>query len=614
MKSIKYMVLILLTVLVIYSCRKDFLEKQPQGALKPTDVTNAAGIRALLIGAYGALDGQQNLNGGVNSLGGGNAWACSPDNWLWGSVAGGEAHKGSDAGDQAAMVPVATFTIDPSNALLNDRWRSLYEGITRCNYVLQFLPNVTDMSSSEKTNSKAQARFLRAHFYFELKKIFNMVPYIGENTIDFAQPSTLRQPNTTDIWPNIEADFKFAYDSLPGTQAQLGRVNKWAAAAYLGKTYLYQKKYPEAKTMFDLVILQGTTANGLKYALNPNFENNFRPEFEATNPEAVFVVEMAANTGGGNASIANANQGDMLNHPYGNSPFGCCGFYQPAHDLVNSYRTDDNGLPYLDTYNQHPVKNDQGIPTPASNIPPATSAFTPDEGPLDPRLDWTVGRRGLPYKDWGLHPGQIWVRDPSQRYAGPYSPLKLIPWKATSATNLDKTSWAPGNSINIFIIRFADVLLMGAEVEAQLNNFTQAQIYVDSVRNRIALRPDTWPHSYLDNANPDAGFSNQPAATYKIAAYPAGYFSSKEIALKAIYHERKLELAMEGHRFFDLSRWGIAAQALNSFFQYEGSLTTDIRGAQFTPNKNEVFPIPQAQIDLTMQGSQKTLTQNKGYQ
>src|SRR4051794_21763494 len=157
MKTVKYIALVLITVLLVYSCKKDFLQKQPQGALKPTDVTNASGIKALLIGAYSALDGQQNLNGSVASLGGGNAWACSPDNWLWGSVAGGDAHKGSDAGDQAAMVPVATFTIDPSNALLNDRWRSLYEGITRCNYVLQYLPAVTDMSAADKTNAKAQA-------------------------------------------------------------------------------------------------------------------------------------------------------------------------------------------------------------------------------------------------------------------------------------------------------------------------------------------------------------------------------------------------------------------------------------------------------------------------
>jgi tetratricopeptide (TPR) repeat protein len=598
MKTIKYVTLILGGGLLVFSCKKSFLERQPQGTLSEQTLSNAAGVNALLIGAYAALDGQQNNAGSVNSLGGGNAWACSPDNWLWGSVAGGDAHKGSDAGDQAAMVPVATFTVDPSNALLNDKWRAVYEGIGRCNSVLRLLPNVTDLSTAEKANISGQARFLRGHYYFDLKRIFNMVPYIEETTTDY------KTANTTDIWPNIEADFKFALDNLPATQTDIGRVNKWAAAAYLGKSYLYEKKYTEAKQMFDQVINQGTTTNALKYDVNPNFENNFRPEFEKTNPEAVFVVEMAANTGGGSSSIANANQGDMLNHPYGNSPFGCCGFYQPTVDIVNSYRTDANGLPYLDDYNQHPVKNDMGVTS--------GTAFTPDAGTLDPRLDWTVGRRTIPYKDWGLHPGADWIRDPN--FAGPYSPLKLVPWKTNSTTYQDKSSWAPGSAINIYIIRFADVLLMAAETEAQLNNLAQAQTYVNRVRSRISDHPDSWLYQYKDNSNPTAGFSTTPAANYKIAPYPAGYFSSKDVALKAIYFERKLELAMEGHRFFDLSRWGIASTTLNAFFSYEGAFTTDIKGAKFTANKNEYFPIPQSQIDLTLQGGQKTLTQNKGYQ
>jgi hypothetical protein len=598
MKALKYIPIIVGGGLLIFSCNKTFLERQPQGSLSEQTLSNAAGVNALLIGAYGALDGQQNNSGSVNSLGGGNAWACSPDNWLWGSVGGGDAHKGSDAGDQAAMVPVATFAIDPSNALLNDKWRAVYEGISRCNTVLRLVGNAADMSSADKANVAGQARFLRAHFYFDLKKIFNMVPYIDETTAD---PKT---PNTTDIWPKIETDFKFAFDNLPASQTDIGRANKWAAAAYLGKTYLYEKKYTEAKGMFDQVINQGTTPNGLKYDLNPNFENNFRPEFEKTNPEAVFVVEMAANSGGGSSSIANANQGDMLNHPYGNSPFGCCGFYQPTLDIVNSYRTDENGLPYLDDYNAHAVKSDIGVTS--------ATAFTPDAATLDPRLDWTAGRRGLPYKDWGLHPGADWIRDPN--FAGPYSPLKLIAWKTTSTLYQDKSSWAPGNAINIFIIRFADVLLMASEAEAQLNNLSQSQVYVNRVRSRMADHPEAWVYQYKDNANPSAGYSTTLAANYKVAAYPAGYFSSKDLALKAIYFERKLELAMEGHRFFDLSRWGIASTVLNAFFQYEGSFTTDLKGAKFTSNKNEYFPIPQGQIDLTIQGGGKTLTQNKGYQ
>ena len=596
MKRIKYFSgFSIVACLILFSCTKSFLERQPQGALSEATLTTADGVNTLLIGAYGALDLQDNNNGTVVSLGGGNAWACSPDNWLMGSVAGADAHKGSDGGDQAAMVPFATMTIDASNSNLNDRWRADYEGITRCNSVLKILPNVTNMSDADKTNVEAQARFIRGHFYFDLKKIFDKVPWIDETATDF------KQSNADDIWPKIEAEFQYAYTNLPGTQSDIGRVNKWAAGAYLGKVYMFEHKFTEAKAAFDPVISQGTTTGGIAYDLNPNFENNYRPEFEKGNPEAVFVVEMAANVGTGNN--ANGNQGDMLNFPYGNSPFGCCGFYQPTIDLVNSYRTDANGLPYLDDYNSHALKNDKGI----------TSAqpFTPDDGNLDPRLDWTVGRRGLPYLDWGLHPGADWIRD--QNYAGPFAPKKNIYWQITNSSYHDGTSWAPGSAINIFIIRFADVLLLASEAEAQLGNLDQAETYVNRVRNRMANHPEAWVHTYTDVTNPVGGFTSNMAANYKISPYPAGALTSKDYALKAIYFERKLELAMEGHRFFDLVRWGIAADALNAFYNYEGSLITDVKGSKFTPNKNEHYPIPQAQIDLTGVGGTPTLTQNPGY-
>jgi len=599
MKSLKYISIgMFLYTGIFYSCKKSFLDRPPQGSVNAAALSNKTGVNVLLVGAYAALSGQDydDNAGNIQSLGGGNAWACSPSNWLWGSVGGGDAHKGSDGGDQPTMIPVATFTINPGNDLINDKWKAVYEGITRCNNVLKVLPQVTDMKGDEITNVRAQARFLRAHYYFELKKLFNNIPWIDETTID------LKQPNTTDIWPKIEADFQFAYDSLPVTQSDIGRANKWAAGAYLAKTYLFEKKYTAAEPIFTDVISNGATTNGLTYDLSPAFEDLRRPSYETSNPEAVFVVEMASNVGTG--AIASTNQGDMLNFPYSNTtPFSCCGFFGPSIDLVNSFRTDANGLPYLDDYNSHAVANDQGIPT--------AQPFTPDNGNLDPRLDWTVGRRGIPYLDYGLHPGQDWIRD--QAYSGPFAPIKNVYWNAEADVDGDNSQWAPGSSINVYIIRFADVLLMAAEVEAQLNNFPLAETYVNRVRHRMIDNPGAWVHKYIDNANPAAGFTNTPAANYKIGAYPAGSFSSQDYALKAIYFERKLELAMEGYRYFDLSRWGLAATAINAYFQYEGQFTEDVSGAKFTANKNEYMPIPQAQIDLTFEKGKATLTQNQGY-
>lgn len=591
-------ILFLLTVLCCGSCKKSFLNREPQGALQPQNLESKKGVNILLVGAYAALDGQDYDEEGDNiqSLGGGNAWACAPSNWLFGSVAGGDAHKGSDGGDQIGMIPILNFSVAPSNSLLDDKWKAVYEGITRCNAVLKVLPKVTDMTGEEITNVRAQARFLRGHYYFTIKRMFNNLPWISDTTVN------LKATNTEDVWSKIEADFKFAYDSLPSTQDDIARANKWAAGAYLAKTYLFEHKYTEAEPIFTDVINNGSTTNGLTYDLNPSFEDNYRPEQETANPEAVFVIENAANSIAG--SISKANQGDMLNFPYGNgSAFTCCGFFQPSIDLVNSFRTDAGGLPYLDTYNDHAVKNDMGV---LSDEP-----FTPDADNLDPRLDWTVGRRGIPYLDYGIHPGYDWIR--LQDYAGPYSPIKNVWWNASTETDGDNQQWAPGSAINVFVIRFADVLLMAAEVEAQLDNYALAEDYVNRVRHRIADNPATWVHKYINDANPAAGFTNTPAAKYVISPYPGGAFTSKDFALKAIYFERKLELAMEGYRFFDLVRWGQASTAMTAFFQYESQFTSDIEGATFTANKNEYWPIPQNQIDLTRVGGKATLTQNQGY-
>ncbi|MGV3589087.1 MAG: RagB/SusD family nutrient uptake outer membrane protein [Adhaeribacter sp.] len=576
---------------VLPSCKDEFLEKPAFGALSDQVLANRAGVDALLIGAYAALDGQ----GNGAAIAGGGQWEAAPTNWIYGSVAGADAHKGSSGSDQPAINSIQNFTLDPSNGFLNSKWRAMYEGISRSNSVLNLLGQATDISETDKTGISAQARFLRGHFYFELKKMFNMVPWVDETTTDF------NQPNTEDIWPKIEADFKFAMDNLPATQAQVGRVNKWAAAAYLGKTYLYEKKYQDAKPVFDQVISSGVTSNNLKYGLVDKFKDNFDAATE-NNKESVFAIQMVANDG--TNTIANGNQGEMLNYPY-NSPFRCCGFYQPTIDLVNSYRTTAAGLPFsITNYNANPVKHDQGLQS--------SDPFTPETGNLDPRLDWTAGRRGVPFLDWGNHPGQAWIRE--QISAGPYSSKKHIYYQATASTLSDQSSWAPGSAINVVLIRFADVLLMAAEVEAQLGNLTQAQDYVNMVRARAAL-PVNVVYKYADETKPMGGYSNAPAANYSVAPYPAGTFTGlgKEGALAAIYFERKLELAMEGHRFFDLVRWGIAEPVLNAYFAYEGKITGDVKEGRFTKGKNEYYPIPQRQINLQSVNGVSSLKQNPGY-
>ena len=570
------------------ACKDSFFDLPALGALSDAQLKTRAGIDAVLIGAYGGLDG--------TGMGAGASWDVAADNWIYGTVAGGEAHKGSDGSDQAGINAIMQHIADPSNGFFNSKWVVGYEGINRANSVLKNVGEATDISDTDKQSIAAEARFLRGHYYFDLKKMFGNIPWVDETTED---PAVVG--NTEDVWPKIEADFKFAYDNLPNTQSQKGRANKWAAGAYLGKTQLYQRKWAEAKATFDAVIANGVTSSGEKYGLLDRFQDNFNAAYK-NSKESVFAVQQVANDG--TNSIANGNQGWMLNHPY-NSPFRCCGFYQPSIDLANSFQTDAAGLPLVSNYNSKMLKHDQGVLSSAS--------FTPDKTtPLDPRLDWTVGRRGVPFHDWGYHPGQDWIRD--QSYAGPYSPKKSIYWQATQGTYADQSSWAPGSATNINIIRFADVLLMGAEAEAQLGNLARAQELVNMVRARAA-KEDSWLHDYIDPSDPMAGFSSVPAANYVIKGYPAGAFAGmgKDAALQAIYFERKLELAMEGHRFFDIARWGIASTVMNAYFAFEGAITPDVREGRFTQGKNEVYPIPLRQIDLSTKGGDSPLKQNPGY-
>jgi hypothetical protein len=232
----------------------------------------------------------------------------------------------------------------------------------------------------------------------------------------------------------------------------------------------------------------------------------------------------------------------------------------------------------------------------------ADAAFTPDSGPVDPRLDHSVGRRGIPYLDHGNHPGIAWIRD--QNYGGPYSPKKFIWSKAEEASNgVDKSSWTPGYSaLNVPIIRFADVLLMAAEAEVRLNqagSLERARAHVNRVRARAA------------NSGGFVLRNGAPAANYQISLYTA-VWSDQNQALQAVKFERKLELSGEGHRFFDLVRWEEAPATLNAYLAYERSkvAASPFVGATFTAGKSEYMPIPQREIDIL---TAVVLQQNPGY-
>lgn len=567
----KYLIIIILSI-VTFSCKNKFLETVPQGELTAEQLKSKEGVEALLIGAYGLLNG--NVSGDWGN------YASAPSQWLFGEVASDNAHKGTTSGDQVSMNMVELHTMSPVNDNTDVMWNRYYEGVIRCNNTLRILAELqtTDKKFPDERAKQieAEAKFLRGHYYFFLKRVFVNIPYINEKTTT-AEAAVV--PNDKDVMPNIQSDLEFAVANLPATKinGEVGRVDKISAQAYLGKILLYQKKYAEALSLFNAVIDARPDLTTLP------FTDNFDITKE-NGPESIFAAQHIINPDGG---ADNANVGDMLAGGYGTAPMSCCGFFQPSIDLANAYKVDANGLPFLDnTYRNNPYKSDLGMTADQKKnyVVDNTIAF-------DPRLDQTVGRRGVSFRDWGAHPGDDWIRDPAN--GGPFTPMKNTIEKDKFTGNT--VSWENYvTGLNVNIIRLADVYLMASECAIEAGDLTKAMTLVNKVRTRAGKIPAKT-------------INGTPAAVYKVGLYTS--FPNADYAKKAVRFERRLELAMEGHRFYDLVRWGIAKEVIESYSAFEGNvLSSTYSGIKFGPEDN-YFPIPQVQIDR----SNGALKQNQGY-
>jgi starch-binding outer membrane protein, SusD/RagB family len=624
--------------LLYYSCSEKWLDINPYGNLDENVLANEKGINSILIGAYSKLDGISESFG----------WEASSSNWLYGDIRGMIANKGAETSDQPDINPFQTFSETADNPYLLVKWRSVYESVSRCNSALVVTLKAIEIKTITKDQADLfirQARALRGWYHFEAWRMWEKIPWVDENAI----PNM--EDNKEDIRVKIISDLQEG-TKLPDNMGLIGRFNGTVSKVLLAKALMQMNHdYKSALPLLQDVKEHGTRPNGQPVGLARTYGEIFDTE-NRNGIEAIYTVQYSVSDGSGGW---NSGWGEILNYPYKfNTPgYGCCGFFQPTQEYVNSFRTDASGLPMLDNNFDQPANvdlRDQGIPgggiwNPTKNyttVPyynactvydparpysdlgyetlvnnnkgknPLTSPsvwrlrWTEDNSkPVDPRLDWTVGRRGIPYWDWGVHTGADWIRD--QTYGGPYSPKKHVYKKSQIQSYTEAKmeigegednrgpggacGWgAYGFSSNGYrMIRFADVLLLLAECQIETGDLAGALANINAVRARAAN-----PDGFVKEAD---GLT--PAANYKIGLYPS--FPDADYARKALRMERKLELGMEGHRWFDLNRWGITVPELNRVLAYEKTTPwgNNMYGSATVGSEDVTYPVPQRQIDLS---------------
>ena len=568
MKNRNIITFITAGVLIFSSCKK-VLDYTPPGVLSSADLTSPIAIEGLVTAAYAAI-GNGDMIGPIYS------------NWAFGSVHSDDAYKGGggtgDVGDVDALEHYNLVTPN-MDWFVGRTWKNLFKSIARANVALRAVNSLSEADFPAKKIRLGELKFLRAHTYFTMKRLYKNIPIFDETLSNDDVLKVSNDLSNEESWNKIAADFQFAIDNLPASQSQIGRANKSAAQAYLAKVRLYQAYEQDAKhkvtninqtRLQEVVTLTQAVISSGKYALSADIADNFLPETE-NGPESVFAIQFTINDG---TTSGRMSYEDGLNYPHGAPQYGCCGFHAPSQNLVNAHTTDANGLPNFTTFNNS-----------IADLNTAT---------VDPRLDHTVGIDGHPYKYDNTKPfSNSWVRDP-----GVYGNFHSMRYQqlATSSSYF-KLGPFMGTAKNYDILRYDDILLMQAEAYIELGQRDKALPLINQIRARAAASTGK-----LKKA--DGTF----ASKYNTKEYSAiGW--TQAYARTALQWERRLEFATEGPRFFDLVRWGIAEPVLNAYIAVEKTRRTFLATAKFTAGRDEYLPIPQSEITFT-NGLYK---QNPGY-
>lgn len=571
--------------LVLTSCGDSFLENPPQGTLSEAVMTSQESIDLLVNSAYSVLGGMTNEQD--------DPWIRPTNNWSYAEVRADNAYKGGGGeGDIWDVHAMETYQLQSNNGNLDGKWFNLYSQISRCNAALRVLNKANVQDVPLRDVRIAEMKVLRAHFYFDLVRLFNKIPYMDENLtendyIDVPNDEFTRDEHLA----RIAKDLLDAAKDLPERQNEVGRVNRNIAYAYAAKVKLYQAYRQDPQTHRVVEIDRNLLKEVVElidkvqgYDLLKDFQQLDLVAYE-NGAESVWAIQYSMNDG--SESAGRVNWSNLLNSPGGNSPYGGDGFFLPSQDLINAYQTDENGLPEFD-YQSLP---DFSVVT-----------FTDDEHQtlsnethaVDPRLDFVVGRPTITWKTCTDRPCQSWVRD---RGVYGHNCAKRF-WVSPESTDMFK-GWPWGASqLNWQIIRYADLLLWKAEALIELGqDLDLARQLINRVRERAMNS------AYVKDFNDPT----KDAANYKIGLYPAAGWN-QDYARKALRTEMRLEKALEGERYFDLVRWGIARETMNKYFEAEKDNRVYYSGVSFNDGA-EYYPIPVAQYNFSL----GRYTQNPGY-
>ncbi len=521
------------------------LDTEPQGMFTEEQIGDEEALD-LMTSAYATL-----LN---HYFGNNESFAGPINNWVF-DVRSDDALKGGDGVTMEGYIhQLEVGNVQSDNDVVAFKWRNNYFSISRCNTAIRAILASGSISDDVKRSYVAEMKTLRAYYYFDMLRIYAKFPYFDETVLN---PSQCRadEYSREQIAGFIKKDLRDCYESLPETQEEVGRFNRYVAAALLARVDLFTSDWAEAEEYAGYVI------DSRQYELYPNFLDMSKPEYN-NQYESILAIQFSSANSPDQFNFNNClnctwSEGNL----YGNGD----DFYLASQDLVNAFRTDENGLPYLD-----------GAPD-GLNVDRADF-----EGNVDPRLDFTVGRIGMP---WRSHPyNEQWCRN--LELYGQYSGKKPYPAPESPYVKPGIVPWG-ASSLNGLLIRYADVMLMKAEALIEQNkNLEEARTLINEVRRKAARSVDA-AYSPVD--------CDSEVARYKVAEYPATGWA-QDYARKAVRMERRLELAMEGLRWFDLVRWGNVVETMTEYYASEGKIRTYYQTASLTSDEI-YFPIPVNQVD-----------------